>query len=70
MKTKGISYLVVGILGVFALGGLYATYDLVRAKVDAGAVAVVAGLTGTALGAVGGVLAQTQANQQKDDEAR
>ncbi|RYG33582.1 hypothetical protein EON81_17830 [bacterium] len=62
MKTKGISYLIVGILGLFALAGLLGTWDLIKSAADASAIAVFAGLTGTSLGSVGTLLAQTQAS--------
>ena len=51
--------MVVVILGVFALVALVGTLWLVDRKAEAGSIAIIAGLCGTALGSVGAILANT-----------
>lgn len=53
---------VVILLGVFALGGLAGTVWLIAVGADAAPVAIVSGLTGTALGLVGSLLSSTKSS--------
>lgn len=66
MKSKPIAYLVVGLVGIFALASLIATYDLIRLRSEASHVAIMSGLCGTALGYVGGLLASTERSQKEE----
>jgi hypothetical protein len=59
-----ISYAVVGILGVFALAGLCMTWNLIGLKAEGSDIAIISGLTGTALGAVGSILNRTHSDNQ------
>jgi hypothetical protein len=59
--TTSAARAVIFFLGVFALGGLSGVIWLLHEKVSGEAVALVSGLTGTALGALGGLLSQTGA---------
>lgn len=52
--------LIIKILGLFCLLGLIGTIYLVACGAEAGHVATVSGLTGTALGGITGLLAKTE----------
>lgn len=60
MTASRVVMSVVVLLGLFALGGLAGTIYLIDHEKAAESVAVVSGLTGTALGALGAVLASTK----------
>lgn len=53
---------VVLMIGTFALGGLVGSIWLIDSGAKAEAVAIVSGLTGTALGALGSLLASTRSS--------
>lgn len=65
MKTCPIPLLVIILLGVFALVSLLGTIWLIANKADQGSVAVVSGLCGTALGALGTILSRTSGDTQQ-----
>lgn len=60
LQDRAVVLAVVILLGAFALGGLAGTVWLIHDDKDPSAIAVVSGLTGTALGALGAVLASTR----------
>ncbi|QOR55365.1 MAG: hypothetical protein SHS37scaffold145_16 [Phage 71_18] len=60
MTDRRVVFAVVLFLGAFALLGLGATTWLIDHQRDASNIAVVSGMTGTALGALGGILASTR----------
>lgn len=66
MKTRRSAYLIIVILGAFALIGLFMTWDLIRSKVSPEGIALIAGMTGTALGSITGLLAKTEADHPKE----
>lgn len=59
MKSYRIPVLVVTLLGLFMLIGLVGAIWLVANKAQGESIAMVSGLTGTALGALGSVLSHT-----------
>lgn len=64
MTDKRTVTMVVAFLGVFALAGLLSSVWLIDHERDASNIAIVAGMTGTALGALGGILASTRTQQE------
>lgn len=60
MTDRRVVFAVVLFLGTFALMGLGGTTWLIDHQRDASNIAIVSGLTGTALGALGGILASTR----------
>jgi hypothetical protein len=60
MTQTRVVMAVVVFLGVFALGGLGGVVWLISVGAETGSVAVVAGLTGTALGSMATMLASTR----------
>ncbi len=60
MTSDRVILAVVLILGAFALGGLAGTVWLCSVGAEVGLVAVVSGLTGTAVGLVGSMLNSTR----------
>lgn len=64
MKNCHIPGLVVWFLGSFSILGLVGTIYLTANKADASSVAIVSGLCGTAVGAVAGILSQTNRTQE------
>lgn len=60
MTDSKVVMTVIVFLGLFALAGLGGVVWLISVAADASSVAVVAGLTGTALGSVGTMLASTR----------
>ena len=60
MTNQRTVTMVVTFLGLFALCGLAGTVWLIDHQRDASNIAIVAGMTGTALGALGAVLASTK----------
>lgn len=60
MTDTKVVLAVVLLLGAFALGGLGGTIWLIHGGSPAEAVAITAGLTGTALGSLGTLLASTR----------
>lgn len=51
--------IVVTALALFALGGLFGVIWLIHAKAEAGSIAIVSGLVGTALGSLSSMLVST-----------
>jgi uncharacterized membrane protein len=62
MTDRKVVLAVVLLLGLFALGGLAGTVWLISRDRQPESIAVVAGLTGTALGALGTMLASTRSS--------
>ena len=63
MTNQRTVTMVVAFLGLFALAGLFGTVWLIDHQRDASNIAIVAGMTGTALGALGAVLASTKTTE-------
>lgn len=68
MKTKQIAMRVVNFLGAFALVGLIGTFVLIYQDAKGELVAMLSGLTGTALGAIGGLLSKTENDPSEDSK--
>lgn len=64
MTDRKVVLAVIVLLGIFALAGLTGTILLVFYERPGENVAVVAGLTGTALGSIGTLLASTRSNPE------
>lgn len=60
MNDRKTVLAVIGFLGAFALVGLAATALLLYAGTDASSVAILSGMTGSALGGLTGLLASTR----------
>lgn len=63
MKSRQTALLIIRVLGAFMFLGLGGTIYLVATGSDAASVATVAGLTGTALGGMTGLLAKTETDE-------
>lgn len=64
MNDRRTVFMVIGFLGAFALTGLVATALLVWQDVDAASVAILSGMTGSALGGLTGLLASTRSTPE------
>lgn len=64
MTDSKVVLTVIAFLGIFALCGLGGSVWLISVNTDASSVAIVSGLTGTALGAVATMLASTRSSNE------
>lgn len=68
MASKQTAVLIVKLLGAFMLVGLAGTIALIAMQAGEAQAAIIAGLTGTALGGMTGLLAKTESDASRGGE--